>query len=182
MPYNHKTSVTLTVIQLYLKKCFRFLSCIKESISKSVGCKLPWDTTTRNIPTCQNIEQFRCNIYVLIKILLLFREFSREYESLGYMVPAQVEEKTGCRMPCVYNEFRFFGSPLVTLKKEYLPILFQGTHYDGFGLILWNTSPYITMETEELIYPFPSLVSFIPFASSMYYPFASYPFTLVQIF
>ena len=50
--------------------------------------------------------------------LTFFREFSREYESLGYMVPAQVEEKTGCRMPCVYNEFRFFGNPLVKLKKE----------------------------------------------------------------
>ena len=41
---------------------------------------------------------------------------------------------------------------------------FQGTPHNGFGLILWNTSPFITVETEELIYPFPSLVSFIRFA------------------
>ena len=95
-----------------------FRSCIKRSISKSVGCKLPWDKTTSGFDTCEDIHQFR---YIPMRLdnssSRFFRDFSKRYLALSYLVPGQLEEITGCRLPCAYKEFRFFGSPRVRSRN-----------------------------------------------------------------
>ena len=95
-----------------------FRSCIKRSISKSVGCKLPWDKTTTGFDTCEDIHQFR---YIPMRLdnssSPFFRDFSKRYLALSYLVPSQLEGITGCRLPCAYKEFRFFGSPRVRSRN-----------------------------------------------------------------
>ena len=106
-----------------------FRSCIKRSISKSVGCKLPWDKTTSGFDTCEDIHQFR---YIPMRLdnssSRFFRDFSKRYLALSYLVPGQLEEITGCRLPCAYKEFRFFGSPRVRSRN----VIFADSAQTGY--------------------------------------------------
>ena len=59
-----------------------------------------------------------------------------------------IESFTGCVSPCTYTEYRLEKPPIKYNREE-----------EGIGFLLWLTSPYILVETEEELYDMKSLVA-----------------------
>ena len=39
---------------------YSFTGCVRESLSKKIGCKLKWDSwTSEDVPRCQHLDQYR---------------------------------------------------------------------------------------------------------------------------
>ena len=79
---------------------------------------------------------------------LCFRFFENKYFSMAQSVLQEIVETTSCPPPCYYTEYRF----------EKVPSDF-GHNNATHELILWMTTPYVLMETEQYLYPFKSLVA-----------------------
>ena len=63
----------------------------------------------------------------------------------------EIQNLTGCRKPCHYKEYKLVDK----LQK------FSAPYYDGdCPIAIWVISPDTQVETEELIYPWTSLVGF----------------------
>ena len=61
-----------------------------------------------------------------------------------------IQDLTGCGKPCHYNQYKFVD------KME----IFSNPNYDGScSIVVWAISPDTRVETEELIYPWTSLVT-----------------------
>ena len=39
-------------------------ACLRRKLSERVGCRLPWDPSTREFPNCDQLHQFRCAIWL----------------------------------------------------------------------------------------------------------------------
>ena len=61
-----------------------------------------------------------------------------------------IEKRTGCRKPCHYNQYTLVTKLTKSFHPETLGRCSVG---------LWVASPDTTVETEELIYPWTSLVA-----------------------
>ena len=79
---------------------------------------------------------------------LCFRSFENKYFSILQSVLQEITEITNCLPPCSYTEYRFETPP------------------DDFGrnkatheMIMWLSTPYVLLETEQYLYPFKSLVA-----------------------
>ena len=45
---------------------YNFQACVKESLSKQVGCRLPWDNWThQGFPKCASLDEYRCLSFLL---------------------------------------------------------------------------------------------------------------------
>ena len=116
---------------------YDFLACIKNSFSKSVGCRLPWDRWSDQERTeCTTMEQFR--------------QFEELYGNISNSVTAGVEQVTGCKKPCQYYEYRTVGRPLPSVSG-------RRSYTSFFGLLYVSTST--VTEVEMLAYPWTSLVA-----------------------
>ena len=62
----------------------------------------------------------------------------------------EIQNLTGCRKPCHYNQYNLVDK----LEK------FSSPYYVGHcPIAIWTISPDTTVQTEELIYPWTSLVT-----------------------
>merc|ERR1712130_36595 len=114
---------------------YSFTSCVKESLSKRIGCKLKWDSwTSSDLPICQHMDQYR--------------QFETAYNEIAEAVLPMISNSTGCYPPCSYKEYRYTGE-----ANE------AGKQFGTYGYVLWNMSPYVLVETESLLYSIESLVA-----------------------
>ena len=117
---------------------YNFVACVKESFSKEVGCRLPFDHLSDQArPVCETIKQYS--------------RFENLYAKITDKATKSIETTTKCKKPCNYNEFRFEGSPTFAspnLIKEY-----------SSSFALWYVSTQTTLEVEEEVYPWTSLVA-----------------------
>ena len=112
---------------------YSFTACVKNSISRGIGCRLAWDSwSSPDIPECTKVEQ-----------LLQFEE---EYEKVHVFSRTSLAEKTGCHPPCSYTEYQLANDPLV--YEEVNP-----------RLIILLSSSQVAKRSEEYIYPIESFVS-----------------------
>ena len=96
------------------------------------------DQVNRNIPV----------LIVLIVKYLCFRFFENQYFSIIQSVLQEIVDQTGCLPPCSYTEYRFEKTP-----SDF------GENNATRELILWLSTPYVLLETEQYLYPFKSLVA-----------------------
>ena len=83
---------------------------------------------------------------------------------------------TGCKLPCNYREFQSVGNPI--------QIKISGMDF-GFGLSLVTTD--VSVETDELVYPFNSFVAEFGGAMGLFLGFSflmiwDFVFNLFQAF
>jgi len=115
---------------------YNYRECIKESFSRMVGCRTKWDNIQlKDLPLCENHEQFRKLEWVYVK---LYFQHLRD-----------ISKDAGCNKPCKYKKYRMIW--------DRQPMPATRTPTDGFGLLAITN--YTTVETEELIYPWQSLVA-----------------------
>merc|ERR1712226_1398691 len=97
------------------------------------GCRIPRDPwPDYTFPVCDDLDEFG------------------KYEEMFNLhknVLLTITELTGCLAPCNYWEYKMQGKPNKVGPESW------------HGIILWATTPYVTVETEELIYPLASLVA-----------------------
>ena len=112
---------------------YDFTVCIKEKLSETVGCRLPWDKwSNQDRVACEKDQDFR--------------KIEQIYSSLVDEDVNGIERKTGCRTPCRYKEFRFVGgSPKVAPGSALVAFL--------------AASDKTQIEEEVLLFPFTSLVA-----------------------
>ena len=79
---------------------------------------------------------------------LCFSFFEKKYFAMAQSVLQEIVEITSCPPPCSYTEYRF----------ETQPVDF-GENKATLELILWLSTPYVLLETEQYLYPFKSLVA-----------------------
>ena len=79
---------------------------------------------------------------------LSFRFFENIYFLLVQSVLQEIVKTTSCRPPCSYTEYRFDKKPSVF-----------GENNVTRELVLWLSTPYMLLETEQYLYPFKSLVA-----------------------
>ena len=102
-----------------------------NSLSKLVGCKLPWDVwSSPNIQLCGTVEQ-------LLEMVDL-------YEKIDTWEKHSVVNLTGCQPPCQYTEYKM----KYAMKKGKTP-----------GLILRLSESKVLTRTEKVIYPVESFIS-----------------------
>ena len=96
------------------------LDCVKESFAEQVGCRLPWDRTSKqDRDICTKREQFQ--------------QFDTFFITSTTDEINQVKKMTGCLTPCSYKEYKFLTSVPKTL---YMPIV----PADQIGIGLWAMS------------------------------------------
>ena len=112
---------------------YNFTVCIKENLSKKVGCRLPWDKwSQQDRSVCKEEKQFQ--------------QFEDIYKGLSQANGDKIVQVTGCKKPCQYKEYKFVeSSPKVISSRSVL----------GF----WAASHTTQVEEEVLLYPFTSLVA-----------------------
>ena len=112
---------------------YSFTVCIKEKLSKKIGCRLPWDKwSPQERPVCTSEEQF--NLFELL------------YSSLLNAEAEVITERTGCKIPCNYKEYKFVQSSPNPIPNPQ-------------SVAFWAASHKTHIEEEVLIYPFTSLVA-----------------------
>ena len=92
----------------------------------------------------------------------MLRELELKFYSAKQMVPKTIATRTGCLAPCTYTEYRLRLETYNAVKFRILEKIFNfflQKMLGERGLILWNTSPFILVESEELLYSLPSLVA-----------------------
>ena len=111
---------------------YSFTACIKNSISRKIGCRLEWDSwSSRDIPVCARVDQ-----------LLQFEE---KYEEIDTWQQGSIVQYTECLPPCSYTEYKLVDQP-----REFKP---------GHSLLLQLASSKVLKRTEEIIYSMESFVS-----------------------
>ena len=115
---------------------YSFTACVKESLSRNVGCRQMSDTLSeQSRPVCTTIEQFKA--------------ISKDFQ---YILEAPMEKiltKTSCNIPCRYKEY-------VVLEG---PVYFNVTSHFYSSVDLWLVSTDTTVLTEILVYPWTSLLA-----------------------
>ena len=107
--------------------------CVRNKISDTVGCRAPWDHYSRkDTPVCNEIDQLR--------------QIDKEYQDLSVVEQMEIENQTGCSLPCVYNQYQVVDEPLTISKEEKMINLIRATKT-------------IVIETEVLVYPFSSFLA-----------------------
>ena len=78
---------------------YSFTACIKNSISRRIGCRLEWDIwSSKDIPFCTKVDQ-------------LLR-FEHEYNNVSdNWEQSEIVEHTGCLAPCHYTEYKLAKDP-----------------------------------------------------------------------
>ena len=91
---------------------YKFMQCVRKSLVRKVGCRLPWDVwTTQPEPACSQVSQLR--------------RFDQEYKNLAYMELRMIVDSTGCKKPCHYMEYsldgeeRWPGGPAAGLQIQF---------------------------------------------------------------
>jgi hypothetical protein len=112
---------------------YRFTACVKNSISRRVGCRMEWDVwSSRDIPVCTRVEQLE--------------RFDKEYFGLWGLPQPYVVKNTGCLKPCSYTEYKLGAE-----STNY--------HWKTHRLNVRLSSPEVLKRTEQLLYPMESFIS-----------------------
>ena len=112
---------------------YSFTACIKNSISRKIGCRLEWDSwSSRDIPVCTTVEQLK--------------RFENENENLWKLYQPTLVQNTGCLVPCSYTDYKLATEPW---KMDNNPQ----------KLCIGFSRPDVLKRTEKQIYPLESFVS-----------------------
>ena len=88
--------------------------CVRNMISKKVGCKVPWDENIYNgVSPCTEISQVE--------------KTDQEYSDLAVLEQMEIEKKTGCLLPCVYYRYEVVDEPLTISNEEKMINLIRAT-------------------------------------------------------
>ena len=112
---------------------YSFTVCIKEKLSKKLGCRLPWDKwSQQERAVCTSEDQFN--------------QFESSYGELANADIDRIVQVTGCKEPCNFKEYKFVdSSPAVWSKRG--------------CVAFWAASQKTQREEEVLLYPFTSLIA-----------------------
>ena len=112
---------------------YSFTACVKNSISRRVGCRMQWDVwSSRDIPVCTRVEQLKI--------------FEKEYYGIRGLHQPYVVKNTWCLIPCSYTEYKLGTEPTkYYLKTQRLRVRFS--------------SPDVLKRTEQLLYTMESFIS-----------------------
>ena len=109
--------------------------CIRSNFSLKIGCRPPWDTYSHNdIPLCRNMEQLG--------------RFEQEFFELSLVDQDNIQNKTGCHLPCRYRQYKVAEEPSILsgdLSKRTVKLMYS--------------KKMVKVKTEKLVYPFPSLLA-----------------------
>ena len=112
---------------------YSFTVCIKEKLSKKIGCRLPWDKLSQQERSiCTSEEEFN--------------QFEELYGKLANADVDRIVQVTGCKEPCIFKEYKFVDSIPTVMSKR------------GF-VAFWAASQKTQREEEVLLYPFTSLIA-----------------------
>ena len=115
---------------------YSFTTCVKESLSRNIGCRLPWDCLSDQ-------ERKECNT------LGQYQDFMSEYEVMRLASMNGLLTQTNCHKPCRYREYVIVEGPIKSSLK----------YFSDFAVELWMSSTDITILTEILVYPWTSLLA-----------------------
>ena len=112
---------------------YSFTSCIKNSISRKIGCRLECDIwSSKDIPLCSTVTQLE--------------RFDTEYQKIWFAYQSSIVKNTGCLVPCRYTEYKLATETgKMDWKAQRLSV--------GFS------SPDALQRTEKLLYPLDSFIS-----------------------
>ena len=135
---------------------YSFTACVRTSISRSVGCRLEWDTwSPGDIPVCSTVDQLL--------------QSDKEYAALSGLDRPGVVDYTGCLAPCSYTEYTLASVPLKRHSSQPM-------------MLLTLASSWIKSNKEELAYNFVSFVAefggslglFLGFSFNMFWDVIEY--------
>ena len=100
-------------------------------------------------------------------LLNVFRQFEKLYIDLSTAPLTFVSNKTGCKRPCSYKEYKFVNTNLKELTYADYPedqlvlCLWAVSQYTQVFVFVLQCSLYFQLKVEEevLVYPFQSLVA-----------------------
>ena len=93
--------------------------------------------------------------------LNLSRQLHSKFDSLTFLTLLELSNLTGCLAPCTYMEYRVLKNSRVSCYFEKIDtnlLTFKLTR-NGTQLIIQNISPYLLVETEDLVYNVESLIA-----------------------
>lgn len=70
------------------------LDCVENYVESQIGCKLPWNTGTKNLRLCSTSQDFR-----------LMKDYLNDTDDLSPNQMKSYFKEIGCKIPCDYEEF-----------------------------------------------------------------------------
>ena len=109
-----------------LASSYSFTNCVKASLSKHIGCGMPWDQQYHqgNLPNCTRMDQ-------------LF-EYDKMYSNFQYWEEDKVISFTGCPRPCSFTQYGL-AAPAIEVN------------HDTMGLEMFLSRTKIEKRTEDLM-------------------------------
>ena len=85
--------------QCHPSESYSFTKCVKNSVSKLIGCRLPWDQwTSTDIEICSTKDQIR--------------RFEEEFYNINEIwEQSKIVSHTGCLIPCHYTAYELASQP-----------------------------------------------------------------------
>ena len=116
-------------------EAYSFTACVRNSISRKIGCRLVWDTwSSRDIPLCWTQDQLQ--------------QFEKEmYDINDNWEKSVLVEYTGCLTPCHYTQYTLANDPTTSYNSKYI----------NLEMILSSTD--ILSRHEKRMYSFESFVA-----------------------
>ena len=132
--YNSRMN-RLSTFHCNTDKNYNFNKCVSNNIANKIGCELPWPPTSSmsSMKNCNTTSKFQAYLQTYIEL------YGANHD--------EMEELTGCQLPCHYHHYSIVGTP-----SEYeMP--------NGVYITLTYASTDVTESEEVWLYPFDSLVS-----------------------
>jgi hypothetical protein len=113
---------------------YSFKSCVRNSVSRQIGCRLPWDkwTDPTSLPKCSKVDQMN----MINRMLYSFLYISKE----------AFFTKTGCIFPCQFIQYEVVGQPTMLDQSQQ-------------GLMVLMASAEMTELIQTTVYPFESFLA-----------------------
>ena len=108
---------------------------------------MEWNSATRPINSGKVVTTRRKIIQVFDKILSI-SELARLYQEMDNSEVDEIFQLSSCRKPCFYKKYTFLGDKYISSYDT-----------NNFLFSLWAVSNSTLVETEQLIYPWTSLVA-----------------------
>ena len=109
---------------------YDFRQCVRNSLAKKIGCKLPWDRwSLEEFEVCSKVKEIR--------------KYSKIYDLLFIDTVVNIVNRTGCPKPCHYKEYKLAGKEEGSAYKNILYLLANDevmiekeiTSYSGLSLL-----------------------------------------------
>jgi hypothetical protein len=128
---------------------YNFTVCVKTSLARTIGCRLPWDPVLASAAVCNSTQQLEL--------------YESTYFALSFASDAKLVSMTGCLLPCRYEDHlsvSVLAWMLYPRYRQYTLVESMGQFSAVEATVTFSFATNdVIVEREEYIFSLESMVS-----------------------